>query len=187
MNLSFEPSTIFLFRMKTIIQKRLAVQRVLTSSASLAFTLFLLLVTSTRGAVTGKTFATAEEAVAALLSATTAKDSNALHALFGPAGEDLENPDRIQSTNELDAFTGAFNQTNRLSRLSASQYVLEVGADFWPFPVPIVKKDGRWFFDTEVGKEELLARRIGQNELSTLELMRGYVDAQREYASKDRD
>src|SRR6185369_17059324 len=63
----------------------------------------------------------------------------------------------------------------------------EVGMDYWPFPVPIVKKDGRWFFDTEVGTDELLGRRIGQNELSTLEIMRAYVDAQREYASQDHD
>jgi len=135
----------------------------------------------------GKTFATPEAAVSALISATSTKDNEALHALFGPAGADLENPDRIQSTNELSAFTLAFHETNRLTRLSDSQYVLEVGADLWPFPVPIEKKDGRWFFDTEIGKDELLSRRIGQNELSTLEIMRGYVDAQREYAEKDHD
>jgi hypothetical protein len=188
MNLTFE-STPFLSRMKTLVQKRSVVKRILPSSATVAFALvlFLGLAKSGRAADTGKTFATAEEAVSALVLATTAKDSNALHALFGPAGEKLENPDRIQSAQELDAFTAAFNQTNRLSRLSDSQYVLEVGADLWPFPVPIVKKDGRWFFDTEAGKDELLGRRIGQNELSTLEVMRGYVDAQREYASKDRD
>jgi hypothetical protein len=62
-----------------------------------------------------------------------------------------------------------------------------VGADYWPFPVPIINRNGRWLFDTEAGKEELLRRRIGQNELSTLAVMRAYVDAQREYASKDRD
>jgi hypothetical protein len=138
-------------------------------------------------AETGKTFATPEAAVDALISATRTKDNETLHALFGPAGTDLENPDRVQSTNELSAFTAAFDQTNRLARLSDSQYVLEVGADLWPFPVPIVKKDDLWFFDTEVGKDELLNRRIGQNELSTLEVVRGYVEAQREYASQDRD
>ena len=135
----------------------------------------------------GAAFMTPEKAVAALVFATATKDTNALHLLFGPAGADLENPDRVQSTKELEAFTAAFNQTNRLSRLSETQYVLEVGADLWPFPVPLVKRDGRWFFDTEVGKDELLSRRIGQNEISTLEVMRGYVDAQREYANKDRD
>ena len=115
------------------------------------------------------------------------EDNSALHALFGPAGSELENPDRVQSTNELNNFTAAFNETNRLTRLSDSQYVLEVGADLWPFPVPIAKKDGKWFFDTDLGKDELLGRRIGQNELSTLAVMRAYVDAQLEYATKDRD
>ena len=152
-----------------------------------ALALFLTLAISVGAAQLGKTFATPEEAVSDLISATAAKDTKALHAIFGPAGADLENPDRIQSANELNTFTAAFNQTNRLARLSDSQYVLEVGADLWPFPVPIVKKNGGWFFDAELGKDELLGRRIGKNELSTLEIMRAYVDAQREYASRDRD
>jgi hypothetical protein len=62
-----------------------------------------------------------------------------------------------------------------------------VGPDYWPLPVPIVKKDGQWFFDTEAGKEELLNRRIGRNELSTLGAVRACVEAQRDYASRDRD
>ena len=167
----------------------LSLQQVLLSRVkrTLALTLLLWSVVPLGAADTGKTFATAEEAVSALMSAAGAKDTATLHTLFGPAGADLENPDRVQSTNELNAFTAAFNQTNRLARLSEAQYVLEVGPDLWPFPVPIVKKDGRWFFDTEAGKEELLGRRIGQNELSTLEIIRAYVDAQREYANKDRD
>lgn len=175
--------------MKTFMQKGTVIQQILSSGVHVTFVFVLLFgLARSDGAInTGKTFAKAEEAVSALISATTAKDSNALHALFGPAGEELENPDRVQSTQELDAFTAAFNQTNRLCRLSDSEYVLEVGADLWPFPVPIVKKESRWFFDTEAGKDELLGRRIGQNELSTLEVMRGYVDAQREYAGKDRD
>ena len=65
--------------------------------------------------------------------------------------------------------------------------MLEVGTNFWPFPVPIVKKDGRWFFDTAAGKDEILNRRIGKNELEVLQVMRAYVDAQREYASRDRN
>jgi hypothetical protein len=65
--------------------------------------------------------------------------------------------------------------------------VLEVGTNAWPFPVPIVKRNGRWFFDTEAGKDEILNRHIGKNELATLESVRTCVEAQREYASKDRD
>jgi hypothetical protein len=154
---------------------------------SLALTLLLGLALPVSAAETNKVFATPEEAVSMLIAATSAKDNIALHALFGPSGADLENPDRVQSTNELNAFTAAFHETNRLARLSETEYVLEVGKDLWPFPVPIVQKDRRWFFDTEAGKDELLSRRIGQNELLTLESVRAYADAQREYVTQDRD
>jgi hypothetical protein len=72
-------------------------------------------------------------------------------------------------------------------RSSDTFVILEVGDDLWPFPIPIVKTNGGWYFDTAVGKEELLNRRIGTNELATIPVMRAYVDAQREYASEDRD
>ena len=105
MKLAFERPGHFLFRMQTLIQKRSKVRRILPSGASLAFTLFLLRLASSAGAAeSGKAFTTPEQAVGALVSATAAKDSRALHALFGPAGEDLENPDRVQSINELEAF-----------------------------------------------------------------------------------
>jgi hypothetical protein len=136
---------------------------------------------------TGKTFATPEEAASALATAASTGDSNALWAIFGPAAEDLQNADRVQATNELKWFATAFSQAKRIVRESDSRCVLEVGEDFWPFPVPIVKHGGRWFFDTEAGKDELLSRRIGRNELSTLQAVRAYVEAQREYATKDRD
>ena len=135
----------------------------------------------------GKTFATPEEAVSALAAATTAKDANALRVIFGPAAAEIENPDRVQATNEYRTFSAALSQTNRIARESDSRCVLEVGDNFWPFPVPLVMKDGRWFFDTAAGKDEILNRRIGKNELATLQSVRAYVEAQREYASKDRD
>jgi len=168
---------------------RPALKRILPSrwNRGLVLAFALSLVLSANAADIGKTFATPEEAVSALAAATSAKDSNALRVLFGPAGADLANPDRVQATNELGTFTAALTQTNRLVRESDSRYVLEVGGDFWPFPVPIVKRDGRWFFDTEAGREEILSRRIGKNELATLQVVRAYVDAQREYASRDRD
>lgn len=133
----------------------------------------------------GKTFASPEEAVAALVAAASVQDHQALHVILGPAGAELENPDRVQAANDLSEFVSAFNQANRIVRQSDSKCVLEVGSDPWPFPVPVVKRDGRWFFDTEAGKEELLNRRIGKNELATLQSVRAYVEAQREYASKD--
>jgi hypothetical protein len=158
-----------------------------SGSRALLLASLLSLAVAVGAADTGKTFSTTNEAVSALLAATTTKDDGALDVLFGPARQDLENPDRVQATNEMNAFTAAFQQAHRLVNESESKCVLEVGPDRWPFPIPLVKKDGGWVFDTEAGKEEILRRRIGKNELSTLEVMRGYVDAQREYASRDRD
>lgn len=136
---------------------------------------------------TAKSFATPEAAVSALRQATSTENGDALRDIFGPAAANMENPDRVQATNEFKAFTAALNATNYLVHESATKCVLEVGTNSWPFPVPIVKKDGHWFFDTEAGEEEILNRRIGRNELEILRVMRVYVDAQREYASKDRD
>ena len=134
-----------------------------------------------------KMFDTPEAAVAALECAAKACDVDALRALFGGAAEDLQNPDRIQATNELNTFTAALAEAKRIVRDSDTCCTLEVGKESWPFPVPIIQKDGKWFFDAEAGKDELLSRRIGRNELMTLSALRAYVDAQREYAAKDRD
>jgi len=134
-----------------------------------------------------KTFATPDEAVSALAAAVKSQDQDALRGIFGPTFEEMENPDRVQATNECAAFAAAFDQSFHLTRESDSKMVLEVGTNSWPFPIPLVKLAGRWHFDTEAGGDELLNRRIGRNELATLQVMRAYVDAQREYASRDRD
>jgi len=134
-----------------------------------------------------KTFDTPEAAVEALECAAKACDGDALRALFGEAAEDLQNPDRVQATNELNKFTAALVEAKRIVRESDTCCTLEAGKESWPFPVPIVRKDGKWFFDAEAGKDELLSRRIGRNELMTLSALRAYVEAQREYAAKDRD
>lgn len=134
----------------------------------------------------GKAFATPQDAVSALSQALNSRDASRLREIFGPAVADLKNPDRVQATNELEAFAAALNTTNALVRQSDTNFELDVGANAWPFPVPIVQKEGQWYFDTEAGEQELLNRRIGRNELDVLKSMRGYVDAQRDYASKDR-
>lgn len=157
------------------------------SKLSLALVLALSAPRVLSAADIGKTFATPEAAVAALVAAVSTDDTDAVRVIFGPAAADLANPDRVQATNEHRAFVSAFNQTNRIVRESDAQCVLEIGPDSWPFPVPLVKRDGQWFFDTEAGKEELLNRRIGKNEIAVLQSVRAYVQAQREYASKDRD
>ena len=158
----------------------------------LAFALFLLLLgyvsSSALGADgTARAFAAPEEAVIALDQAVNTTNRAAFAALFGPESEELANPDSVQGAQEMATFAAAFNATNRLVRESETRMVLEVGTNAWPFPIPLVKTAKGWQFDTQAGLEELLNRRIGRNELEVLRVMRAYVDAQREYASKDRD
>jgi hypothetical protein len=136
---------------------------------------------------TGETFSTPEDAVTALSAAVKAKNGEALRDIFGPAVEDIRNPDRVQATNEFNEFASALDATNRIVRASDTKCILEIGESAWPFPVPLVKNDGKWFFDTEAGKEEILNRRIGSNELATLQVVRACAEAEREYASRDRD
>lgn len=140
-----------------------------------------------RAAESAETFASPEDAVSALAAAADRMDPGMFRVLFGEASEELIHADRVQATNEMEAVTAAYHRKQRLVHESDSRCVLEVGEAGWPFPIPLVQKDGRWFFDTEAGKEELLNRRIGRNELSTLRVMRTYVEAQREYAARDRD
>lgn len=134
-----------------------------------------------------RTFANPQEAASGLAAAIKAQDAQALRAIFGPALEEIENPDRVQATNEFQTFAEALGENLRIARESETKSVLEIGTNYWPFPIPIVQRDGRWFFDTAAGLEELVNRRIGKNELATLEVMRAFVEAQREYASRDRD
>lgn len=158
-----------------------------TGTQTLMLTLVFGVPFAANAADRGKSFATPEEAVAALVTAASAKDTGALRVIFGPAAEDLQNADRVQATNDFNEFITAFHKAERITRTSDAKCVLEVGEHFWPFPVPIVKQDGRWYFDTAAGANELINRRIGKNELSTLQSVRAYVEAQREYASRDRD
>jgi hypothetical protein len=137
---------------------------------------------------TGKSFPTPEAAAAALAAAVNVKDHDALHDIFGPAVVDVENPDAVQAAGEFQSFADALDATNRLVHESDRRCELEVGTNAWPFPIPLMQQpDGRWFFDTDAGKEEILNRRIGRNELATLQSVRAYVDAQRDYANSARD
>jgi hypothetical protein len=138
-------------------------------------------------AETGRTFAAPEDAVTALTHAVSTTNRDELLAIFGPAIEGITNPDRVQAANEYAAFAAMLGETNWLVRQSGTRYTLELGQVGWPFPVPIVQHEGRWFFDTAAGKEEILNRRIGRNEIQALKAVRIYVEAQRKYASRDRD
>jgi hypothetical protein len=154
-------------------------------AATLCFLIWILALLPIAAAETAEVFPSPEAAVTALAAAVGTKDSARLRAIFGPGLADIKNPDRVQATNEFAHFAAALDATNRVVRESDTKCVLELGKELWPFPIPLIKSDNGWFFDTARGKEELLNRRIGRNELEALAVMRAYVDAQREYASRD--
>lgn len=136
---------------------------------------------------TGQTFATPREAVTALQQAASANGFTELRAIFGPGFSEIANPDLVQATNEVTAFAVALRETNRLVAAGEKRMVLQFGRENTEFPVPLIESSGRWLFDTQAGAEELINRRIGRNELDVLDVTRAYVQAQREYASRDRD
>jgi hypothetical protein len=133
-------------------------------------------------------FASDEEALKALLSAVKAQDHDQVHQILGPAWKELISGDKVEDGNAFKEFAQHAAEHTRLQKKDATTSIIYVGTDDWPFPIPIVEtSDGKWFFDTEAGKGEILARRIGANELDTINVCREYVQAQRQYASKDRD
>jgi len=139
------------------------------------------------GASTQRLFSSPEDAVNALTEAVKAKDETEIDQIFGPSGKDLHSGDKVQDAAEFDELAGNLAEKTSLVRESDSRVLLHIGNENWPFPIPIVKKDGQWFFDTEAGKEEILNRRIGENELTAILVCRTYVKAQREYTLKDWD
>ncbi len=148
----------------------------------------LLLVLPLRALAAGEQlFATPEAAVSALQAAAKDRDTNAMHNLFGPAGRELMSPDAVQATQEFELFLDRLSEKTELVRRAETNCLLQLGADSWPFPIPLVKADGQWRFDTEAGRQEVLNRRVGRNELGTLAVCHAYVEAQREYAGKDRN
>jgi hypothetical protein len=137
---------------------------------------------------TVSTFATPKGAADALIAAADPFDAAKLEALFGPAGKDIiESGEAGQQRERASEFVAAAREKTRVSinKTGLRAYVL-VGNDGWPFPVPIVKRGTRWSFDTAAGRQEILNRRIGANELDAIAICRGYVDAQHEYALQKR-
>jgi hypothetical protein len=139
-------------------------------------------------AATGEeqTFNSPNEAVNALITAAQNNDTNAIHLIFGPAGHELISPDVVQATDEFKMFKELLSEKTELITHSDSNATLELGADSWPFPIPLVKQDAQWHFDSAAGKDEIFARRIGRDEMGAIDVCNAYVEAQREYASQDR-
>jgi len=132
-----------------------------------------------------KTFKSPDEAVKALIESVRAKDKEELLAIFGPSGKEIiSSGDEVADREMGERFVKAYEEANKVVSESDTKMVLHVGKEDYPFPIPIVKKDEIWLFDTQAGKEEILNRRIGRNELSTIQVCLAYVDAQREYARR---
>jgi hypothetical protein len=132
-------------------------------------------------------FTTADQAVNALVTAASSRDTNAMRAIFGPTAHDLISADAVQATAEYEMFLQRLTNKVEQARESDSKVRLRLGEDGWTFPIPLVQQDGRWVFDTVAGEQEILNRRIGMNEIGAIQVCRAYVTAQREYAAKDRN
>jgi len=134
-----------------------------------------------------RTFASPEDAVVVLMDALKSDEEKTLSAIFGPESEDiLSSGDPVADKAGYERFIRRFEQKSSLEAEGAEKVILSIGDDDWPFPIPIVKEAGTWRFDTGAGREEILARRIGRNELDVIQVCLAIVDAQREYALKDR-
>ncbi len=135
-------------------------------------------------------FATAKEAADALIQAAANYDVPALKQILGPNSDDLiSSEDQVRDKNNLAAFAAKAAQKSAVTvdKKNSRLATLSVGEDDWPLPIPLVQKAGKWSFDTKAGREEILLRRIGSNELDAIQICRGYVDAQNEYAMQKHD
>jgi hypothetical protein len=160
------------------------------SAARVAFVCGLLSTAACeQGPALGKAFATPEEAAEALVAASEQHDIEALREILGPAGEDIiASEDAVQDSATLADFASEARMSLGFDRDSTGTLVtLAVGPEEWPVPIPLVEVDGQWHWDTEAGREEIVRRRVGRNELDAIEVCLGYVEAQREYAREKHD
>jgi Protein of unknown function (DUF2950) len=136
-----------------------------------------------------KVFATPEDAGNALLAAVKSGDQTALLAIFGPDSKELiSSGDAVQDKNNGTAFRDRYEVMHRWRKMGDGAQTLLVGADNFPFPIPLKKNDaGQWFFDTAAGKQEVLNRRVGRNELAIIDVCKAVADAQAEYFSQFHD
>ena len=132
-------------------------------------------------------FATPEAAVDAFVTALESKDKQALMTIFGPEGDRLlSSGDAVADAADRKDFLEAYRNKHAIIA-EGELRILNVGVNDWPLPIPLASQGGKWYFDTEAGAEELINRRIGENELGAISAAHGFVAAQQEYASEGRD
>jgi len=137
-----------------------------------------------------KTFTTPKEAADALVQAAASFNVPSLKEILGPDGADLvSSQDPVQDKNRAAAFAALAREKSSIavSPKNPNRAAILVGNDDWPLPIPIVQKEGKWIFDTNAGRREILLRRIGANELDVIQICRGYVEAQKQYAQEKHD
>lgn len=135
-----------------------------------------------------RTFATPQEAAKALQNAAQTENQAEMLAIFGDEGKELVySGDPVQDENGMKGFVKAYNTKHSFSKQDDKTVFLVIGTNDWPMPIPLVNEGGKWHFDTASGKQELLYRRIGHNELGAIATARGYIAAQADYASKGHD
>jgi hypothetical protein len=140
--------------------------------------------------VAQKGFDTPQQGANALIKAAGDFDVPELLAILGPDGEDVvASDDRVQDKSNAQAFAkeAAAKNTVEISKSNPNRATIIVGEEQWPLPIPLVKKSGKWYFNSKEGRQEILFRRIGENELNAITVCRGYVSAQMEYASEVHD
>lgn len=132
-------------------------------------------------------FKTTDEAVSALVSAAKTGDRKGILTVLGPDGADIASSgDDVADAATRERFTSAYDAKHQITAEGEDRATLVLGQEDFPFPIPLVRKDGMWRFDTAAGRLEILYRRIGRNELDAMQACLAYVDAQNEYAEKDR-
>src|SRR5579864_2084494 len=134
-----------------------------------------------------QSFKTAEAAANALAAAARAGDQKGILTVLGNDGLDIvSSGDAVADAATRQLFLGAYDAKHQVVVESTNRAIMVVGQDDFPFPIPLVRKDQRWQFDTAAGRLEILYRRIGRDELDAIQVCLAYVDAQNEYADKDR-
>jgi hypothetical protein len=137
-----------------------------------------------------KEFDTPKQAADALIQVASSFDVAAAKEILGPDSEDIvSSEDPVQDKNRAEAFAAKAKEKNsiEIDKKNPNRAILLVGNDDFPLPIPIVKHKGKWSFDTKAGREEILNRRIGANELDAITICRGFVEAQEEYAEEKHD
>ena len=133
-------------------------------------------------------FKSGDDAVAALVEAVRDGDVGRLTEIFGPGSDDIvSSGDAIADKAARGKFVAAYDARHVIVPEGEDRATLQVGTDDWPFPVPLVRRDGAWYFDGAEGADEIVYRRIGRNELGAIAVCRGFVEAQHEYAAADHD